>query len=90
MSKNPETVSTKKGVTGKGRNRISMGELGAHTAHIYEKWRPANPKPRPIVGKPNPFIMESVNAFAKGEITREELSYRLRTGHAKGDHSNWG
>lgn len=38
---------------------------------------------RPIVGKPDPFINESLRDFAAGKIDRDELSYRLRNGHAR-------
>lgn len=48
-----------------------------------KKWRPARIKLRPVAGKPDQFVMESARLFARGEIDREELSYRLRFGHAK-------
>lgn len=40
-------------------------------------------KNRSVAGKPDPFIVESVKAFAAGKISRDELSYRLRHGYAK-------
>jgi hypothetical protein len=38
------------------------------------------PKPRPKAGEVSESIMEAARAFARGEIDRKELSYRLRGG----------
>ena len=66
------------------RSRKIYGDsMPPRDVDIIKKWRPTHVRPRPVAGKPNPFVMESVRAFARGEIDREELSYRLRFGHAK-------
>lgn len=55
---------------------------------LHPQVRRKIPKNKPVAGKPDPFIMESVKAFAAGEISREELSYRLRHGYEKRKDSN--
>jgi hypothetical protein len=71
-----------------GRHLYHLDILGPNTADVPKKWEPSSRKPRPVVGQKDPFVTETVEAFARGEIDRNELSYRLRTRHVSKRYEN--
>lgn len=71
----------------RGRTPDNPDILGPSRVDVMERWIKKTP-PRPVVGEPDAFTSSSIKAFAKGDINRQELMYRLRYGHESGRNDN--